>query len=98
MGFISDDPTDPFLQLLTPPLGETPTQTTARQERERTAQRISDEIDEEIKKSKAQAKKESAIVRILLLGQAESGEILKASLLESHILYYYSICKGRALV
>ncbi|THV05755.1 G-alpha-domain-containing protein [Dendrothele bispora CBS 962.96] len=69
-----DDPTDPFAELLRPPPDETPAQTTARLKRESDAQRISDEIDEDIRVQKSLAKKESNVVKVLLLGQAESGK------------------------
>ncbi|KIK55579.1 hypothetical protein GYMLUDRAFT_230926 [Collybiopsis luxurians FD-317 M1] len=75
MVHISDDPEDPFVKLLEQEIqGETPAQTTARLKRESDAQRISDEIDERIKNDRAVAKRESAVVKVLLLGQAESGK------------------------
>lgn len=67
-------PTDPFYELMQPPADETPAQRTARQKRELDAQRVSDGIDEEIKKDRAMEKKKKQIIRVLLLGQAESGE------------------------
>jgi hypothetical protein len=73
MGF-SPETSDPFYDLMLPPLDETPAQMMARQKREMDAQRISDRIDEEIKRQRSVVKKEKNIVRVLLLGQAESGE------------------------
>jgi guanine nucleotide-binding protein alpha-1 subunit len=67
-------PTDPFYEFMQPPADETPAQKTARQKRELDAQRVSDGIDEEIKKDRAMEKKRKQIIRVLLLGQAESGE------------------------
>lgn len=55
---------------------------TARQKREVDAQRISDMIDEQIKHEKAQAKKEKNVIKVLLLGQSESGAL--------HRLYSYA--------
>lgn len=72
MGF-TPGPMDPFLELMSPPPDETPAQTTARQKRELDAQRVSDKIDEEIKHERALAKKEKNVVKVLLLGQSESG-------------------------
>ncbi|KAJ3512682.1 hypothetical protein NLJ89_g3386 [Agrocybe chaxingu] len=73
MGF-SPGPTDPFYELMQPPLDETPAQKTARQKRELDAQRVSDQIDEDIKQERARAKKNRSVVKVLLLGQSESGK------------------------
>ena len=68
-------PTDPFYELMRAPPDETPAQKTARLKRELDAQRVSDGIDEEIKKERAlQKKKRKDIIKVLFLGQAESGE------------------------
>ena len=73
MGFPSD-PSDPFSQLMAPPPDETPTERTTREGREAEARRVSDKIDEGIKNDKLTLKKEKNIVKVLLLGQSESGE------------------------
>lgn len=73
MGF-TPGPTDPFIELMRPPPDETPAQATARQKRELDAQRRSDAIDESIKQARDQAKKERHIIKVLLLGQSESGK------------------------
>jgi len=70
MAFVPS-PGDPFYDLMKPPVDETPAQRTARQKRELDAQRASDLIDEEIKQERR--KKSKNIIRMLLLGQAESG-------------------------
>ncbi|EDR10358.1 G-protein alpha subunit CPG-3 [Laccaria bicolor S238N-H82] len=57
-----------------PPPDETPAQHTARQKRELDAQRHSDEIDEDIKQERAEAKKQRGVIKVLLLGQSESGK------------------------
>lgn len=57
-----------------PPLDETPAQTTARQKRELDAQRVSDKIDEDIKQERLLAKRDKNIIKVLLLGQSESGK------------------------
>lgn len=68
-------PTDPFYELMQAPPGETPAQKTARLKRELDAQRVSDGIDEEIKQERAmEKKKKKNIIKLLFLGQAESGE------------------------
>ncbi|PFH53457.1 hypothetical protein AMATHDRAFT_137279 [Amanita thiersii Skay4041] len=63
---------DPFIELMRPPPDETPAQLMARRKRELDAQRISDKIDEQIKKERALSKKEKTVTKVLLLGQAES--------------------------
>lgn len=72
MGFIPG-PNDPFFELMQPPADETPAQATARQKRELDAQRVNDQIDEDIKQERAQAKKGRNLIKVLLLGQSESG-------------------------
>lgn len=67
-------PTDPFYELMQPPPDETPAQKTARLKRELDAQRVSDSIDEDIKRERAEGKKKKNIIKVLLLGQAESGQ------------------------
>lgn len=74
------DSSDPFYDaFLRPPANETPAQMTARIKREQDAQRISDQIDEEIRRAMADAKKEKNIIKVLLLGQAESGACFAVS-------------------
>ena len=73
MGYIPG-PTDPFYEFMQPPSDETPAQKTARLKRELDAQRVSDDIDEGIKQDRAMEKKRKRIIKVLLLGQAESGE------------------------
>lgn len=70
------DSTDPLAVVTAPPPDETPEEKAAREEREAEAQRISDQIDDELRAEKAALKKQEQIVKILLLGQSESGEYL----------------------
>ncbi|KAG6917482.1 hypothetical protein DXG01_002345 [Tephrocybe rancida] len=65
---------DPFALFTLPPAGETPADKSARERREAEEKRISDRIDEELKAEKAAMKKQKAIVKVLLLGQSESGK------------------------
>ncbi|KAH6910634.1 heterotrimeric G protein alpha subunit [Coprinopsis sp. MPI-PUGE-AT-0042] len=68
-------PSDPFYQFMQPPPDETPAQATARRTRELDAQRTSDEIDEALRREHSiRAKKDRNVVKILLLGQSESGK------------------------
>ena len=72
MGF-TPGPNDPFYELMQPPPDETEAQATARLKRELDAQRVNDQIDEQIKQERAQAKKANKAIKVLLLGQSESG-------------------------
>ncbi|KAF8803373.1 heterotrimeric G protein alpha subunit [Phlegmacium glaucopus] len=67
-------PTDPFYELMQPPPDETPAQRTARLKRELDAQRVSDSIDEDIKQERARERRKKNVIKVLLLGQAESGK------------------------
>jgi len=71
MGIFSD--VDPLNVLMLPPPHETIEQKLAREQKETEAKKISDLIDEELKRERAALKKKQ-IVRVLLLGQAESGK------------------------
>ena len=70
----ADGQNDPFIELMRPPPDETPAQMMARRKREQDAERVSDRIDEQIKRDRMQSKKEREVLKVLLLGQAESGE------------------------
>jgi guanine nucleotide-binding protein alpha-1 subunit len=61
------------LDALRPPLDETEEKKAVRLAQEAEARRISQEIDESIRQEHARQKK-GKIVRVLLLGQSESGE------------------------
>lgn len=67
-------PTDPFYELMNPPPDETSAQRAARLKRELDAQRVSDSIDEAIKQERAKERGKKNVIKVLLLGQAESGE------------------------
>ncbi|KAK7059742.1 guanine nucleotide-binding protein alpha-4 subunit [Favolaschia claudopus] len=68
--YSSDDPLDAVLR---PPPDETPEEAAVREEREAEARRVSARIDAEIK-AERQARRKKRIVRLLLLGQSESGK------------------------
>lgn len=67
--FIPDDPLDHALR---PPSDESPDERDLRLAREAEARRISLAIDASLK-AERQARKKKRIVRLLLLGQSESG-------------------------
>ncbi|KAG1772919.1 guanine nucleotide binding protein, alpha subunit [Suillus placidus] len=68
------DATDPLAVISAPPPDESSHERAAREEREIEAQRISNLIDDEIRAERAVRKKEEDAVKILLLGQSESGK------------------------
>ncbi|RPD61189.1 G-protein alpha subunit [Lentinus tigrinus ALCF2SS1-7] len=70
----SNTDADPFSVLLRPPASETEHERVARLQREADAKRISDSIDEEIKADRERMRKSKQDIRLLLLGQAESGK------------------------
>jgi hypothetical protein len=63
---------DPLTAALAPPSGETPQEAYARERAEARAKSISDEIDQQLK-TEAIALKKKKPVKVLLLGQSESG-------------------------
>ena len=65
---------DPISRALLPPEDESPTEREKRLKQEQEAKKVSDSIDEQILKEKAALKKQKNIVKILLLGQSESGK------------------------
>ncbi|KAK7439798.1 hypothetical protein VKT23_017373 [Stygiomarasmius scandens] len=64
---------DPFDEVLKPPSNESPEECALRMQREEQARQISMAIDASIK-AERQARKKKRIVRLLLLGQSESGK------------------------
>ncbi|KAI0720385.1 G-protein alpha subunit [Fomitopsis betulina] len=65
---------DPLSVIMRPPLVETSDDRSARLQREANAKKISDSIDEAIKQDRERYKKSKEDVKLLLLGQAESGK------------------------
>jgi len=65
---------DPFEAVLRPPQDETPAERNARIRAEQNAKQVSDAIDEQLRAERADVKKNRPDVRILLLGQSESGK------------------------
>lgn len=65
---------DPFESKLRPPDNESPIERTARLERENIAKKVSDDIDEQIRLDRAEQRRQKDSVKVLLLGQSESGK------------------------
>ncbi len=63
---------DPLAAVMAPPPDETPDERAVRVQREEEARRISDAIDESIKQERLLQKRKK-VVKLLLLGQSESG-------------------------
>lgn len=69
------DDSDPLSVFTRAPANETPGERAARESAEAEAKRRSDAIDDELRREKARLKKdEKGIVKVLLLGQSESGK------------------------
>lgn len=77
------DGDDPFSQILAPPINESVEERFERERREAEAKRISDEIDEILRSEKLSSKKRKKPVKVLLLGQSESGELVKIDALRN---------------
>ena len=71
MGHSLDD--DPLAAAIAPPPDETPEQRQEREHAEEEARRISDEIDEQLRNELIASRKRRSRVKVLLLGQSESG-------------------------
>jgi hypothetical protein len=67
-------PADPFDAVLHPPPDETPAQREARILAEQRAKQVNDAIDEQLRVERAELKKNQPDVKVLLLGQSESGK------------------------
>ncbi|KIL57705.1 hypothetical protein M378DRAFT_27866 [Amanita muscaria Koide BX008] len=76
---------DPLSYAIRPPQHETPEERMARLRREQEAQYISDRIDEELQRQEAAERKAPKAVKVLLLGQSESG---KSTTLKNFQLMY----------
>ncbi|KAK7045075.1 guanine nucleotide-binding protein alpha-4 subunit [Favolaschia claudopus] len=77
---------DPFALMLQPPDNETPVERQKRVELEQEQKRVSDQIDDELKKERADRKRKAKReVKVLLLGQSESG---KSTVLKNFRLKY----------
>lgn len=72
--FASTSDYDPLSIAWAPPPDESPEARNERLQQEAAAQKVSDAIDESLRQEKAAMSKRKQPVKILLLGQAESGE------------------------
>jgi hypothetical protein len=69
---------DPLTLAIAPPKDETPQEKDTREQAEIEARRISDAIDEQIRQERTALKKKKKSVKVLLLGQSESGASIRA--------------------
>ncbi|KAF5388888.1 hypothetical protein D9757_005036 [Collybiopsis confluens] len=65
---------DAFEEFVRPPVNETPSERADRKMREAREKLISDAIDEQIRQDKQTQQREKGLVKVLLLGQSESGK------------------------
>jgi guanine nucleotide-binding protein subunit alpha len=65
--------TDPLTLAMAPPPAETPAQRIERENKEHKAREISWRIDEEIRAERVASKKRKKPVKVLVIGQSESG-------------------------
>ena len=70
---------DPLTKALLPPPDETPEARERRVRSEQEAQKVSDAIDEQIKIDRQAFKKQKQAIKVLLLGQSESGACLRST-------------------
>ncbi|KAF9527656.1 G-protein alpha subunit [Crepidotus variabilis] len=82
MGAVEEDP---FAIFLRPPSNESVGERAERLAQEAEAKKISDQIDEQLKAERAALKKQKDTVRVLLLGQSESG---KSTTLKNFRMHY----------
>ena len=69
----SEDSVDPLSHALSPPRKENAEQRVQREAKEAEARRVSERIDDQIKTEKQANSRKKVPVRVLMLGQAESG-------------------------
>ena len=75
-------PEDPFAIFTSPPPNETRLERETRKAREAEEKRVSNEIDKELRKDKIRDQGERGVMKVLLLGQGESG---KSTTLKSEV-------------
>jgi len=77
---------DPLAAAIAPPPDETPDARAARLRTEAEARRVSDEIDEQLKQERASRRRQRPCVKVLLLGQSESGMFSLSTLRSDHVV------------
>ena len=88
---------DPLAAAIAPPPDESPDARNVRLREEAEARRISDEIDEQLKQDRASRRRQRPCVKVLLLGQSESG-MLSFSALPSHCVTNAALSFDRPFV
>jgi hypothetical protein len=92
------DVDDPLAAAIAPPSNETSHERAVREEHEARAKKTSDEIDEMLRAERVAARRRKKPVKVLLLGQSESGKstTLKSEFLRSCVLSLWGgKCVGR---
>jgi hypothetical protein len=81
---------DPLAIFTSPPPNETPSERKTRETREAEEKRVSDEIDAGLREDKIR-KQGERVVKVLLLGQGESG---KSTTLKSEAYFFFRLCSS----
>ncbi|KAG6879835.1 hypothetical protein C0992_010793 [Termitomyces sp. T32_za158] len=91
---------DPLAKVLEPPPNETPVEREARLVAEAQARRISEQIDEEIEKEKAAERRVAKALKMLLLGQSESGKstTIKSKVTAEHVTFRKERASWKAVI
>ena len=76
---LDTDRYDPLAAAIAPPKNESTTARVARLRAEAEARRVSDEIDEQLKQDRVARRRQRPCVKVLLLGQSESGTFRASS-------------------
>jgi len=96
MGRSFDGIVDPLTQITAPPVDETPEQRRAREREEANAKKISEQIDEALKAEREEGKaKRKNRLKVLLLGQSESGTFKFPRSLSYHAVPPFFFPSGR---
>ena len=87
---------DPLAVAIAPPKNESPAARAARLRAEAEARRVSDEIDEQLKQDRVARRRQRPCVKVLLLGQSESGAFPAFSYLATSPLICLTPCLGKS--
>jgi hypothetical protein len=88
---------DPLAAAIAPPKNESTTARAVRLRAEAEARRISDEIDEQLKQDRASRRRQRPCVKVLLLGQSESGTFRASSCPGTSFLIHSCLGKSTTL-
>jgi hypothetical protein len=87
---------DPLAAAIAPPKNESSAARAARLRAEAEARRVSDEIDEQLKLDRVSRRRQRPCVKVLLLGQSESGTFFASSTLGFYLSSTVLSCSGKS--